>query len=256
VSGVSGVWSLVAPAISAVTDLVLPICCVSCDRLLRQDEKGVVCGHCWSRCRELPNPRCDRCGHPVDRYSCRWCENLPPFVRAARSYCWVGAGTGTAIVHALKYSGWLRAAPAMAERMSRVAFPADVVRERAAIIPVPLSRSRLRDRGFNQCEVIARHMSKLWGIPVNSAALVRASATRSQTELTPGERLSNVAGAFSVPQNAARALLGEHVILLDDVITTGATLRACAGALFDAGARTISYMTFGRAPSSGDRLTP
>jgi ComF family protein len=252
----SGAWSRLAPAIAAMADLVLPVCCVACDRPLRAEEKGVVCGHCWSRCRELPNPRCDRCGHPIDRYSCRWCENLPPFIRAARSYCWVGAGTGTAIVHALKYGRWLRTAPAMAERMSRVAFPADVVREMAAIIPVPLSPARLRDRGFNQCEVLAGHLSKLWRVPVLSRTLVRESATRSQTELTPGERLSNVAGAFSVPQTAARGLHGEHVVLLDDVITTGATLRACAGALFGAGARTISYMTFGRAPSSGDRLTP
>lgn len=144
----------------------------------------------------------------------------------------------------------------MAERMSRVAFPADVVRERAGIIPVPLSPARLRDRGFNQCEALAAHLAKLWKVPVLASTLVRASAARSQTELTPGERLSNVAGAFSVPQSAAPALLGEHVVLLDDVITTGATLRACALALFGAGARTISYLTFGRAPSSGDRLTP
>jgi ComF family protein len=144
----------------------------------------------------------------------------------------------------------------MAERMSRVAFPADVVSERSAIIPVPLSPSKLRDRGFNQCEVLATQLSKFWRVPVISDALARVTATRSQTELTPGERLSNVAGAFSVPQSAARAVRGEHVILLDDVITTGATLRECGRALFGAGARTISYMTFGRAPASGDRLTP
>lgn len=144
----------------------------------------------------------------------------------------------------------------MAERMSRVSWPADVTRERAGIIPVPLSPSRLRDRGFNQCQILAENLAKLWGVPVLTDTLLRESATRSQTELTPGERLSNVAGAFSVPHSAVRALHGEHVVLLDDVITTGATLRACAEALFGAGARTISYMTFGRAPSSGDRLTP
>ena len=219
-------------------------------------ETGITCGHCWSLCRQLPSPRCPRCGHPMGVYSCRWCELLPPFVRAARSYCWMGAGTGTAIVHALKYSGWIRVGPAMAERMSRLSWPADVMRERSAIVPVPLSISRQRDRGFNQSEVLATHLSKIWGIPVLGHALLRRSATRSQTELTPGERLSNVAGAFLVAHTARQEVRGEHLVLLDDVVTTGSTLGACARALFDAGARTISYMTFGRAPASGDRLIP
>lgn len=219
-------------------------------------ETGIICGHCWSRCRALPSPRCFRCGHPVGAYSCHWCELLPPFVRAARSYCWVGAGTGTDIVHALKYGGWTRAAPAMAERMARLSWPPDVVRERAGIVPVPLSVARRRDRGFNQSELVALHLSTIWRIPVLSSVLHRESATRSQTELTPGERLSNVAGAFMVAQTARKEVRGKHLVLLDDVVTTGSTLGACARALFDAGARTISYMTFGRAPASGDRLIP
>jgi ComF family protein len=166
----------------------------------------------------------------------------------------MGAGTGTAIVHALKYGGWIRVGPAMAERMSRLSWPGDVVKERAAIVPVPLSIARRRDRGFNQSEILASHLAKTWGIPVLSEALLRQSATRSQTELTPGERLSNVAGAFMVAQTARQEVRGKHLVLLDDVVTTGSTLGACAKALFDAGARTISYMTFGRAPASGDRL--
>jgi ComF family protein len=123
-------------------------------------------------------------------------------------------------------------------------------------VPVPLSIPRLRERGFNQSEILAGHLAKFWSIPVLSDALCRGSATRSQTQLTPGERLSNVAGAFSVAQKALQDVRGQHLVLLDDVITTGSTLGACARALFDAGARTISYMTFGRAPASGDRLIP
>ncbi|HMA20315.1 MAG TPA: double zinc ribbon domain-containing protein, partial [Gemmatimonadaceae bacterium] len=103
----------IAPALSAIADLILPIACVVCEQLMPESEAGIVCGHCWSRVRELPYPRCARCGHPRDAWSCRWCENLPPFVRAARSFCWIGAGTGKNIVHALKYDGWARAAQAM-----------------------------------------------------------------------------------------------------------------------------------------------
>jgi ComF family protein len=140
--------------------------------------------------------------------------------------------------------------------MSRLSWPPDVTRERAAIVPVPLSISRRRDRGFNQSEILASHLAKIWRIPVLDTALLRETSTRSQTVLTPGERLSNVAGAFTIAQKARQELRGKHLVLLDDVVTTGSTLGACARALFDAGARTISYMTFGRAPASGDRLIP
>lgn len=238
----------------AATDLILPIACVVCERLIPHSEKGVVCGHCWTLAVELPHPRCERCGHPIDKYSCRWCVNLPAFVRSARSWCWIGAGTGKDIIHALKYDGWTRAACDIADRMCRVSFPPDVVEERHAIVPIPLSRDRMRERGFNQCELIANHVARRWNIQVLANALVRGSSSRSQTRLTPGERLSNVAGAFSVPASARDNIGGRHVILLDDVVTTGATLHAAASALFAAGARTLSCMTFGRAPASGDRL--
>ena len=245
-----------ATALGALRDFLLPLCCAVCDRLMSPADSGVVCGHCWSRVHELPNPRCPRCGHPSDRYTCRWCSFLPPYVRAARSYCWMGSGTGEEIVYALKYDGWTAVAAAMAHRMARVSWPTDVVEERSGIVPAPLSAARMRERGFNQATAIAAALAPLWGCPLWENVLVRTSGTVSQTQLTPGERKSNVAGAFSVPLTAQVAVRGSHIVLLDDVITTGATLSACASALFAAGARTISYMTFGRAPSSGDRLSP
>ncbi len=247
---------VVGDLIGAAADLLLPVCCAVCERLLSASEKGIVCGHCWSRVREIPHPRCARCGHPVDEYTCGWCVNLPPFVRSARSFCWIGAGTGKQIVHALKYDAWARIGLEMAERMSHVSMPRDVVIERTATIPVPLAKNRLRERGFNQSAVIAESLAEHWSIPAWTDVLERIQSTTSQTQLTPGERLGNVAGAFSVPIAACSKLRGAHLVLIDDVVTTGATLRASASALFAAGARTISYMTFGRAPASGDRLFP
>lgn len=168
----------------------------------------------------------------------------------------MGAGTGEDIVYALKYEGWTRVAEAMSIRIARLTWPVDVVQERTAIVPVPLAASRLRERGFNQSAVMARSLAMLWGVPAWDDVLVRTSGATSQTQLTPGERQSNVAGAFVVPGSQHDRLRGAHIVLLDDVVTTGATMRACATALFDSGARTISYTTFGRAPSSGDRLFP
>ena len=159
-------------------------------------------------------------------------------------------------MHSLKYDGWSRAAVEIAARMARLSFPPDVTEERAMIVPVPLSRERQRERGFNQSALIARNLSRHWKIPAREDVLVRVSSSRSQTRLTPGERLGNVAGAFLVPDDRHSSIRGAHVMLLDDVVTTGATLRASASALFAAGARTISYITFGRAPASGDRLFP
>lgn len=140
--------------------------------------------------------------------------------------------------------------------MARIRFPRDVEEEEPPLVPLPLSAPRLRERGFNQSERLAAAVGARRGREVMHDVLRRESAQRSQTQLTPGERLRNVAKAFSVPVDARSRIKGRHLMLVDDVITTGATLHAAADALFAAGARTISYMTFGRAPASGDRLIP
>lgn len=238
----------------AALDLFLPVTCVSCERVMDAGEKGIVCGRCWSRLSLLPDPKCARCGHPLARYDCQWCALLPAFVRAARSVAWVSGGTASEIIHALKYDGWSRTAEAMGERMARTSWPRDVVLERAALVAVPLSRSRRRERGYNQSELLADSLSKSWGIPVLTGALCRVRDTESQTRLTPDDRLRNVAGAFAVDGDLRRSMVGQHLILVDDVVTTAATMNACARALHQAGARTISYVTFGRARASGDPL--
>ena len=152
-------------------------------------------------------------------------------------------------MHALKYGGWHAIAREMAERMSRLAWPLDVYEERAAVLPVPLAQSRERERGFNQSERLARALAERWRIPARCDVLARARATR----LTPEERLANVSGAFRVCEAQRQAVRNAHVVLVDDVVTTAATLNACAAALVAGGARIVSYVTFGRAPAMGDR---
>jgi ComF family protein len=142
----------------------------------------------------------------------------------------------------------------MAERMSRLAWPRDVVEERAGLVPIPLASARKRERGYNQSALIAAGLSKRWCVPLWENLVVRSRETETQTRLTPGERLGNVAGSFEIRARHFRQLEGAHLIVVDDVVTTAATLNACAKVLFDAGARIISYVTFGRARASGDRL--
>lgn len=237
-----------------VLQLLLPRACAACESRLGDHESGLICGRCWVRLSQLPHPRCDRCGHPRPaRGSCSACPLLAPFVRAARSYCWIPDDAGSAMLSALKYDGWWQVADAMAERMARLSWPPDVVAERVALLPVPLAASKQRARGYNQAECLARGVGQRWQTPVWADVVGRTRATPSQTSLTPGERLANVHGAFACVDGAAARVAGHHLILVDDVFTTGATLNACAAALFDAGARTLSYLTFGRARTAADR---
>ncbi len=177
---------------------------------------------------------------------------LPPYVRAVRSVYAMPGGTAESIVHALKYQGWPAVAPAMARRLARLRYPDDVERERAALVPVPLAGTRLRERGYNQSAKLAQALAPLWGVPVREDLLERTRSTKTQTRLTPGERSRNVAGAFRARAERA-SLRGLHLVLVDDVVTTCSTLNACAAALHAGGARILSYVTFGRAPALGDR---
>ena len=161
-------------------------------------------------------------------------------------------GQAAGVVHALKYGGWPAVARGMGRRMASLRFPVDVELERAVLVPVPLSASRFRERGYNQSAELARAVAPAWGIPVREDVLERVRATKTQTRLTPGERARNVSGAFRACADRA-SLRGLHIMLVDDVVTTAATLNACAGALHAGGARILSFVTFGRAPALGDR---
>jgi ComF family protein len=269
--GPAGAWragatryarAAVARAAGALADFALPRHCLACGGAVEHGRADVCCAACWAALPRLGEPQCWRCGHPLvvgdlppphdpGPRRCRWCDLLPPYVRAGRSVCWAPEGVGGTVVRALKYDGWTVAAGPMARRMAGLAWPDDVVRERAALVPVPLAAARLRERGYNQSGVLAAALADAAAsdapLPVWNDVLLRTRATRSQTRLTPAERLTNVAGAFRAAPSAAGRLRGAHVVLVDDVVTTAATLNACAAALVAGGARVVSFVTFGRA---------
>lgn len=257
---------------SGMLQLLLPAACAICRAPHEPRSDGIVCGSCLARIVPLALPLCPRCGHP--RYSlavplaqeaptsgsgpkreapCAWCPHLHPVIRAVRSVTRMDDGSGPALVHALKYQGWRGVAVAMGRRMARLSWPDDVLSERAALVPIPLSRNRLRERGYNQAQCLADAMAPLWRCPVWSDVLVRMRDTQSQVRLTPSERAVNVSRAFAVPQGRQAQLRGAHLVLVDDVVTTAATLNAAAEALVAGGARIVSAVTFGRAPDPGDR---
>jgi ComF family protein len=157
------------------------------------------------------------------------------------------AGTAAAVVHALKYGGWCELAEEMGARMAEARFPPGVEREISALVPVPLSGARLRERGFNQAELLARAVARRRGWVVMGGLLVRERHTRRQARLAPRERAANVAGAFRVLAAPHASLEDAHLLLVDDVLTTAATAQDCVRALCRAGARAVSVLTFARA---------
>ena len=244
---------------AAFEQLLLPAECALCHALLGDREfSRLVCGVCRTRWRSVRPPWCERCGQPEPHFGpCRLCPDWPVALQTVRSAVWLESGAQHA-VHALKYSGLARIAddlaPALAPLRPRTDESGAVV-----LVPIPLAPKRLRSRGYNQSELLARALARKWRIPVVSDLLVRARETPTQTTLTPGTRLANVAGAFELRIDDCGLRIGRQpirsairnpqftMILVDDVFTTGATLAEAARALEQAGAKSIHGVTFARA---------
>jgi len=239
-------------------DLVFAPVCAGCGTPVpTTEEERLVCRTCWSRARPVPAPRCGRCWAPLlpgreVGPRCAACEEVPAGIRVVRSAFLLEATT-RALVHALKYRGWSAVAGPLARRMAELPFPEDVEEEARVCVPVPTSAARMRERGYNQAALLAAEFAARTGRASDPGLLVRGRSTDTQTALHPAERRANVAGAFAVPAGRADSIRGEHLLLVDDVWTTGATAVACARALLDAGARVVSVATFARVHPELDR---
>lgn len=218
---------------------LLPGACLLCQEPVSQPADPLVCGLCLSRFRRLPQPLCARCGQPQagPAEPCRVCAGWPEDFGPVRSAVWLDELARSA-AHHLKYGSW----PRISESLAMVVAPVVEAPPGTVLVPVPLSAGRMRRRGYNQAEALARALSPRLGLPVRADLVRRVRETSTQTALAPEARQANVTGAF-----APGGRIMAPVVLVDDVFTTGATLLAVAQALFEGGARTVGAVTFARA---------
>lgn len=207
---------------------------------------GGFSGEAWSRIRFLDGPVCDGCGLPFDYdpgVRCTACLAKPRAFDAARAACLYDELSRDPILK-LKHADRLDLAPLLARWLSRAAAP--LIEEADAIAPVPLHPLRLARRRYNQAAEIARPLAAMTGTPYLPDALVRRRATETQGGKSGSGRRRNVAGAFEVPKRRAAEVEGLRILLVDDVLTTGATAEGCARALKAAGAVRVDLAVVAR----------
>jgi ComF family protein len=240
--------SVLNQATNGLLTVLLAPRCAACEALLAAPLDGPVCAACWRNIVPITPPVCDACGVALPSWRvislecarCPRCRRVPRSIDRSRA---IGdyAGSLRAIIHALKYERRTSVAPRLAELMR--ARSDGLLDGADHLVPVPLHPRRQRARGFNQAELLARHL----GLPV-CPLLVRNRWTRPQVDLPEAQRHRNVLHAFGLAKGAAMRA-GTVVVLVDDVCTTGATLEACARVLKEHTTVTeVRALTAARAP--------
>ena len=233
-------------------NMVLPPHCGACDAPV--DVPGRLCAACWNEVGFIVPPYCAGCGLPfeIDAEAgalCGDCLRQAPAYRRARAAL-LYRGVGRDLVLALKMADRTWIASGLAGWMANAG--AELLRDADLIAPVPLHRWRLLSRRFNQSALLAAALSHDSATPWSADLLIRARATKSQARLSANERRKNVRGAFRLRKRHAGRVSGKTVLLVDDVLTTGATAEACARALLQGGAAAVDVLTLARTP---DRST-
>ena len=228
-------------------DLLYPRRCVGCG-VSSPETFRYVCWDCWSASARVEPPFCDCCGDPVSGavdhdFICYSCSAEKPAFDRARSAARYDGVVGEAL-RQLKYEKALWLAPDMAELLHNCLEAEYPDRTFDLLVPVPLHHVRRRARGYNQSAVLAHELSRRMGRPSVPNLLRRIRPTTTQTNLTAKQRLSNVVGAFQYRKE--KQLAGRQVLLVDDVMTTGATVNACAKALKAGGAASVHVITAAR----------
>jgi ComF family protein len=231
-----------------LVDMFFPPLCHNCREFIPNAGRVHVCEKCLTTSRPIQSPMCSCCGIPfaTDEGISHLCGNCiakhPPFDAACGAYLYEGAVKE--LIHRFKYDGRVQCRRPLAllllERLSGVVadFSSDM------IIPVPLHKKRLRQRGFNQAILIGEVLAKEWRVPFERRLLQRIRWTEPQVNLAASERMANVKGAFALRE--PKLVSGKRIVLVDDVLTTGSTVAECSKVLKKAGALAVIAVTVAR----------
>lgn len=226
-------------------NLFYPLHCPACRESIDPLSKTGVCGSCSASIRRNPRPYCRSCGRPVNHQGdkCGECAKLDLHFDRAYSACLYEERIKE-LVHKFKYGSGSSLAPFFSKIMlDFLGDNREIARGVEAVTYVPLDNRRLRERGFNQSRLLARGVAGEIGAPLIDT-LKKIAPTKHQNELSREERLMNLRGAFRARRDVD--LAGKIIILVDDVMTTGATLSECSKALRDAGAKEVRCLTLAR----------
>jgi ComF family protein len=240
----------ISHAAEAAIRLVYPPSCVACGGAT--SDIHALCPGCWSRIGFISRPYCERLGTPFSidlggpLHSPAAIADPPVFTRA-RAVCRYD-DVARELVHKLKFGDRPELGRALANMM--LLAGAEVLDDADLLVPVPLHRVRLWTRRFNQAAVLTRIIGKRRGLPVELQALARIKHTRPQVGLSRPQRADNLQGAFRVAKSARPLIEGRRIVMIDDVLTTGATANAASRALLRAGAISVDVLTFTRVVAS------
>lgn len=233
-------------ALRRLRELLVPSVCLGCDN--RVEQQGGLCPKCWNRLHFIEKPYCEVLGTAFSHDQGKGAisplaiADPPPFdrLRSAVSY----GDLARSLVTGLKFADRADLAPWMARWM--LVAGRELIGDSDIIAAVPLHRTRLLTRRYNQSAELARAVAGASGIKFAPAALVRHKRTGSQVGLSASQRERNVQGAFRVPQTARPLIEEKRILLVDDVYTSGATAKACCRELLRAGAGAVDVLTFAR----------
>ena len=227
-------------------DALLPPQCLSCTAPV--DRPGKLCAECWSRVTFIDGPVCASCGMPFEYDAgpealCGACTRRQPAYDRARAVMRYDEHSRKLVLR-FKYADRTHGAPAYGAWMARAG--AGLLANAEFLVPVPLHRRRLFTRRYNQAAILAYAVGRATGIAVAPALLARIRPTPPQTGRSASERVANVRGAFAVRPGEDPKVEGRRLVLIDDVMTTGATVEACARTLAGAGAARVDVLILAR----------
>jgi competence protein ComFC len=238
-----------SPATEAFISLFYGDICEACQTQRAGKRQGYVCESCRTAVQPIQDPRCERCGAPyagaiTTVFECGNCKDVELAYSHARAAV-AATGVTLDLIHKYKYNGALWVEPFLAQLLVHAA--AEPLRDRGwdLIVPVPLHWRRHLRREFNQAERLARALSRACGIPLQNNILRRTHHTTTQTRLTRKQRAHNVQRAFQLNAKPTR-IKGLRIVIVDDVLTTGATADACARVLRQNGAVEVCVWTLAR----------